>query len=424
MPDRIDERLLESLLAQAHAAAPGELPSAVQRCATELGLGRIVVYLVDLQQRRLQPMVPSDDDTPELTVDDSYAGSAYRTLTLYVEETGDPLNAGNAGNPSDAGAGGEDALTAWLPLVDGADRLGVLGARTTGLDAALLRRLRAFALVLSMVIASKRAHGDSLTRLTRSQPMELPAEMLRAFLPPRTIGNADVVSTAVLEPAYELGGDAFDHSLAGGRLHAAIFDAMGHDLAAGLTTAVALAGDRNARRNGADLMDIMGIIDEALDRWLPDQFCTAVFAELDLDTGRLRWCNCGHPPPLLIRDGRLVPGALERVAQLPLGSPSRLLAEPRVVHETVLRPGDRVLLHTDGVPEARMRDGTQFGMERFTGAILRAAIGELAPEVLRRLIHEIVGGQDSRLRDDATILLLEWKPAEPHRADPVRRPVG
>ncbi|MFE4678540.1 hypothetical protein [Streptomyces sp. NPDC056723] len=55
--------------------------------------------------------------------------------------------------------------------------------------------------------------------------MRLPAEMLRACLPPRTVGTTRAVSTAVLESAYEIGGDAFDHALTDPALHASIFDA-------------------------------------------------------------------------------------------------------------------------------------------------------------------------------------------------------
>jgi serine phosphatase RsbU (regulator of sigma subunit) len=388
----ITERLVEAMLRDARTAGPAELPSVIRRCAAAIGLGHAVVRLVDLQQRQLLAM---GEDAPELPVDGSLAGWAYRTLSIRVEETG-----------------GDDLVT-WFPLVDGSDRLGVLGLRSTSLDAVRLRRAGAFASVVAMVITSERAHSDSFTLLTRARPMELPAEMLRAFLPPRTLGNADVVSTAVLEPAYELGGDAFDHSMTLGHLHAAIFDAMGHDLASGLTTAVAMAGCRNARRNGAPLPEIVGIIDDALARWLPEQFCTGILVELDLATGVLRWCNSGHPPPLLIRDHRVLPGALERPAEPPMGL-SQLAPGPRTVHEEVLLPGDRVLLHTDGVPEARMRDGTLFGMHRFTDAIIRAtAGGELASEVLRRLIHQILDERGSQLRDDATILLLEWKPPSP-----------
>lgn len=387
-PVRVDEELLLTLLAQAHSASPGELPALVQRCAAALGLGRAVVYLVDLQQRQLQAMDGSDD----IEVDGTLAGWSYRTRTVRIDDT-------------------DDVLTAWFPLVDGAERLGVVGVRTEVLDAARMRRGRLLSGVLAMLITSKRTHSDLLSRLARTRPMELPTEMLRAFLPPRTIGNAHVTSTAVLEPAYELAGDAFDHTLTSNRLDATIFDAMGHSLASGLTTSVAMAGGRNARRNEGDLKTIVETIDNALARWLPDQFCTAVFTQLDLQSGTLRWCNCGHPAPLLIRDHRVVPKALECGAQLPLGMPGQFGGEPRRVHETRLLPGDRILLHTDGVTEARMSDGTLFGMERFTEAIIRAtAAGELPSEVLRRLIHQILDRSDSRLRDDATILLLEWHP--------------
>ncbi|MDX2597808.1 SpoIIE family protein phosphatase [Streptomyces sp. WI03-4A] len=76
-----------------------------------------------------------------------------------------------------------------------------------------------------------------------------------------------------------------------------------------------------------------------------------------------------------------------------------------------MRPGDRVLLYTDGVTEARTAYGQLVGLERFADYVIRASAGgELAPETLRRLIHSLLDSQDSGLRDDATILLSEWQP--------------
>ncbi|CAL9346345.1 PP2C family protein-serine/threonine phosphatase [Streptomyces sp. enrichment culture] len=368
-----------------------DLSTAVARCADALGLRHAVVYLVDLQQRRL---VPQTDVAPPVPVDGSLAGWAYRTQALRVEESG---------------GGG---ITAWFPLLDGAERLGVLAVNETSLTAASLTRGRALASLIAMMITSKRAYEDSFVRRTRTERMQLPAEMLRAFLPPRTIGNAHVVSTAVLEPAYEIGGDAFDHSLTETTLHMAVLDAMGHDLASGLTSAVALAACRNARRSGAELPELVAEVDEALSRWLPDQFCTAVVAQLDLAAGVLRWTNCGHPAPLLIRDQRLVMDAMERDSDPPMGLPSLLTSTPRRTHEIALEPGDRVLMYTDGVVEARTREAKLLGLERFADYVIRAtAGGELAPESLRRLIHSILATQeDRRLRDDATLLMFEWRP--------------
>lgn len=389
----LGEQLLEQLLAAAHAATPMELPALVQRFADATGLDRIDVYLVDLQQRSLVPLA---DGPPALSVGTSLAGSAYRAHALRVEELD------------------EGKITIWLPLIDGAERLGVIGATAASLDGVLLRRCRMLASVLAMVITSKRASSDSFARRTRSQVMQLPAEMLRAFLPPRTVGNSRVISTAVLEPAYNIGGDVFDHSLTRSTLHVAILDAMGHDLASGLTTSVAMAGCRNARRAEARLPELVDTIQQALAQWLPEQFCTGILAQLDLADGVLRWCNCGHPPPLLIRDHRVLGGALERPPQPPLGTPALLADVPWQVHEEPLQPGDRVLMYTDGVTELRTKGGAEFGLERFTDSIIRAtAAGESAPEALRQLIHSILDRQENHLHDDATLLLLEWCPAQP-----------
>ncbi|MFE5157315.1 PP2C family protein-serine/threonine phosphatase [Streptomyces sp. NPDC056697] len=84
------------------------------------------------------------------------------------------------------------------------------------------------------------------------------------------------------------------------------------------------------------------------------------------------------------------------------------------MHETALEPGDRILLYTDGVVESRDEGGEQFGLERFADHIIRStAAGENAPEVLRLLIHAILDHGHSQLSDDATILMIEWRPPDP-----------
>ncbi|MYS85320.1 PP2C family protein-serine/threonine phosphatase [Embleya scabrispora] len=385
----IDESRLEELIIEAQTALPVELPALANRCACALGLDTALVYLVDLQQ---QLLIPLDEALETLPVDRSPAGWAYRTVSPQVVEA-------------------DDGLILWMPLIDGAERLGVLAVRTASLDGVRMRRSRMLAHLFAMLITSKRAYSDWLAARTRTATMRLPAEMLRAFLPPRTIGSSRCVSTAVLEPAYEVAGDAFDHSVVKNVLHTMILDAMGHDLNAGLTTSVAMAAARNARRHGADLADIVGSVDQALARWLPDYFCTGVLCRLDAETGVLRWVNCGHPPPLLIRAERVLAGALDSPPQPPIGLAGPLALVGRQVHEVALELGDCVLLYTDGVVEARDADGAEFGLDRFTDFIIRSSsAGQRPAEVLRLLIHAILDYQRNQLRDDATILLFEWNP--------------
>ncbi|MFF3907839.1 PP2C family protein-serine/threonine phosphatase [Streptomyces sp. NPDC001848] len=385
----IDEHRLEELIIEAQTALPVELPALANRCAAALGLETALIYLADLQQRLLIPLA---ENLEPLAVEGSSAGWAYRTLSPRVGDT-------------------DDGLIVWMPLVDGAERLGVLAVGTASLDGVRMRRSRMLAHLFAMLVTSKRAYSDWLAARTRTAPMGLPAEMLRAFLPPRTIGSVRCVSTAVLEPAYDIAGDAFDHSVVKNVLHTMILDAMGHDLTAGLTTSVAMAAARNARRGGHDLADVVASVDQALAEWLPDQFCTGVLCRLDAETGVLRWVNCGHPPPLLIRAERVLAGALDSIPQPPIGLAGPPAQAARKVHETILEPGDCVLLYTDGVVEARDADGTEFGLDRFTDFIIRSsAAGQRPAEVLRLLIHAILDYQRNQLRDDATILLFEWRP--------------
>ncbi len=204
-----------------------------------------------------------------------------------------------------------------------------------------------------------------------------------------------------------MGGDAFDYGLDYDTLHLAVFDAMGHDTSAGLTATIALGSYRNNRRRDIGLLAVSDAIDEAIsEQFAGSRFATGILADLDLPTGWLTWVNRGHPPPLVLRHGR-VAAVLDSSPDLPMGfalSPARRL--PRYQ----LEPGDRLLFYTDGITEAETPEGERFGLERFTNFIIkREADGISAPETVRRLIHAILRHQRGRLQDDATVLLVEWR---------------
>jgi serine phosphatase RsbU (regulator of sigma subunit) len=230
--------------------------------------------------------------------------------------------------------------------------------------------------------------------------------------------------SASLEPAYEAGGDAFDYALLGDHLHASIFDALGHDLSAGLIASVGVASCRSTRRTGGSLAAIAADADRAIaDFFGEDRFMTALLCDLDLVTGLFTWIPCGHPPPLLIRGPAVE--ELSRTPQPPLGLAGLSVGRRKRSGENAasapfyaakLEPGDRVLLYTDGVTEGRAPDGTPFGLQRLADFIIRHSSMPLpAPETMRRLNHAIVDYQHGRLRDDATLVLIEWQPDRPGR---------
>src|SRR5581483_9224639 len=158
------------------------------------------------------------------------------------------------------------------------------------------------------------------------------------------------------------------------------------------------------------------------------RFVTALLAELDVGTGQLRWVCRGHPAPLLIRGNRTVT-EFARPPELPLGlsvvdqaggddkdtSASADIVEA-TVHTEQLEPGDRVLFYTDGVTEGHTTGGTPFGVERLGPFIIEhTAAGTAAPEMMRQLNHEVMDHQAGELRDDATVVMVEWAPGHARR---------
>ncbi|MGW2305504.1 PP2C family protein-serine/threonine phosphatase [Streptomyces sp. NPDC001809] len=384
------DKVLSELLARARLTPGRGLAELVARTGLRMGLTGTAVYVADLQQDTLQalPQSPAPEE-PALGVDTSLGGLAYREERTQRSADGDTL---------------------WVPMIDGVERLGVMKATGHGFDPGLVDRCEALAAAAALLLVSKSTHSDVLIEAGRRRTMTVQAELLWAFLPPRTIGTAQVTSSACLEPAYDIGGDAFDHSLIDKGLHLTLLDSMGHDLASGGASAAGLAACRATRRSGGSLADIVPEIDKILDQWFTDRLMTAVIATLDTEDGTLTWVNCGHPAPLLIRDGRVLHGMLERPADLPLGWGFHL-TEPPTVHRARLQPGDRVLIYSDGVTEARSPAGDLFGEERLADIVIRStAAGAAAPEALRRLVRTLRKHQDLPLRDDATILLTEWHP--------------
>jgi serine phosphatase RsbU (regulator of sigma subunit) len=408
--DVIAGQLTAQLLERAHLISPEDLADGIAEAARPLGVTGAHIYLADLQQRTLRPVAGSDD-APALAIDATMAGRAYRTVSVHTA-------------PAEGGSG----WRVWLPLIGGIDRLGVLELDCADVSEPMQARYRMVASLAGLLVASKSAFSDALAAGRRSGPMALQAELVWGCLVPRTFATSQVLVAAMLEPAYQVGGDAFDYSLAGHCLHVAVFDGVGHDLEAGLIASVAVASCRRTRRAGLTLAETAADADEAIARHFGDtRFVTALLGELDVRTGQFSWISCGHPPPLLIRDSKVVK-ELARRPRLPLGLGSLDTIATRgrrppggpppgaagEVHTERLQPGDRILLYTDGITDGRSAAGVQFGVDRLADYVIRHSdAGISAHETLRRLNHEIVDYQNERLSDDATIVLVEWLPDRP-----------
>ena len=160
-----------------------------------------------------------------------------------------------------------------------------------------------------------------------------------------------------------------------------------------------------------DLAETVLAVDAAIAaQFGPDKFLTGIVGQLHVPSGTWRWVTCGHPPALLLRDGRVVK-RLDQVTGVPIGL-GLFDGEPEVSQER-LQPGDRLLLHTDGVTEARDQEGSFFGEDRLQDFLTReAADARPVAETLRRLNLAVLRHQHGRLQDDATTVILEWRTDE------------
>ena len=243
--------------------------------------------------------------------------------------------------------------------------------------------------------------------------LEAARRIQTGMLPKSEVALADekrVDLFATMRPAREVGGDLYDFFyLDQRRLFVVVGDVAGKGLAAALFMAVSKALTKSSSLRGRiGLTELMAVINRELARDNPDDlFVTLLAMVLDLDNGRLEYCNAGHEPLLMVcADGSV------QVLDEGGGPPMCVLEDASYLSASVsMRPGEWLALTSDGITEAMSPDGDLFGREALR-ALLRAtpatngsaeALGRL---VLRR-VAEFEAGVDPV--DDQTLLLLRWQ---------------
>ncbi|MEV7026564.1 PP2C family protein-serine/threonine phosphatase [Kitasatospora sp. NPDC093558] len=208
-----------------------------------------------------------------------------------------------------------------------------------------------------------------------------------------------------------IGGDLYEVVNTRHGVRAVVGDVRGKGLGAVETAAAVLGAFREAAHQEPALDRVAGWLAVSLDRALhendhpgvEEEFVTLVLIGVAPD-GAAQIVNCGHPSPLLLRGAEVRPLELAETVP-PLGVLDPADVRPPV-QRTALLPGDRVLLFTDGVIEARDRTGAFYPLaERFP----HCADGRPA-DVLLRLHEDVVRHVGRQLGDDAAMLLLQYEP--------------
>ena len=268
---------------------------------------------------------------------------------------------------------------------------------------------RSFADMQSSLVS----YMDELTRTTANKvrierELQIAQNIQMGMIPqvfPPFPERKDIDLYASMMPAREVGGDLYDYFIQGRRLYFCIGDVSGKGVPASLFMTVVLNLFRAAGKQGLLPAEIAHQINETLtDGNEQLMFVTMFIGAIDLQTGKLDFCNCGHNPPVILPpDGK--PVFLSCKANTAIGVLSDAVFEGEYADGFKDTP---LFLYTDGLNEAENPDHELFGSDR-----LLVVLGEPftdAEAVVKRMqaaISDHVAGADAS--DDLTMLCLEIK---------------
>jgi serine phosphatase RsbU (regulator of sigma subunit) len=234
--------------------------------------------------------------------------------------------------------------------------------------------------------------------------LELAQGVQRELLPQEVPEIPGLQIAAYSRPAQIVSGDFFDFPrFEDGRAGVVVADVAGH----GLSASLHMAGLQSMLRALVPVSHSPGEVLARVHRLYRHNFRFTTFVSvflmaLDSARGELTYVNAGHNPPVLARS---TDGGVDWL--MPTGPALGLTEEAEYPERMVpLRPGDALVLYTDGIPEAFDPAGQQFGQERLEAALRRAA-GAPAPQVvhvLREALQDFVG--EEPLTDDITLIVL------------------
>jgi serine phosphatase RsbU (regulator of sigma subunit) len=230
--------------------------------------------------------------------------------------------------------------------------------------------------------------------------LEVARQLQRELLPRQAPSVEGYAFDFSYRSANTVGGDYYEFlPLADGRLALAVGDASGHGIAAAMLMAISNATLKLA----VDTDPAPRAVAEMMNRALvgtggPRAFLTLFYALLEPHSGHFEYVCAGHPFPLLRRhDGRIA--KLGRGA-FPLGLRPRLELS---VADDEMRPGDLLLLYTDGIPEAVNEQGEAFGFDRLQHSF---ASGGTPRQVHDRIVTEVERFEDRGEHDDDRSLVV------------------
>jgi sigma-B regulation protein RsbU (phosphoserine phosphatase) len=263
--------------------------------------------------------------------------------------------------------------------------------------------LSLFANQAAIALEQARLHRAEVEKQRMNRELELAAEIQRELLPDEMPSIPGYEVLGWNRPAFHVGGDYFGfHRIEGNRWAPVLGDVTGKGAPAALLVSTfdsALRVLLQPLGVGTDLADRLN--QHIWESSATNMFITLVVADLDPDTGVLRYFNAGHNDGLAIRTG----GEVEHLKSV--GPPIGLLEESQYRMQSLeLGPGDLVCIYSDGITECIALDEEEFEMERLTDVLQQHRERPL-DEILAAIDHAVTDfGAGQPQGDDQTVILI------------------
>jgi sigma-B regulation protein RsbU (phosphoserine phosphatase) len=264
--------------------------------------------------------------------------------------------------------------------------------------------LKAVAAQSAAAIENARLLADTAEAEALEKQVMMARDVQQRMMPHSPPAIAGIEFASIYVPCFELGGDFYDFiPLPDNNLGLAVADVSGK----GVPASLIMASVRSSLRAHVDfiyyLYEVLQRINTMLFRdTRTGEFVTLFYGVLNTTTRRFTYCNAGHPPGLLLRDGKL----------LELGSDNMVLgvdpAERYTQSVIDLQSNDVLLLYTDGLPDAMNFQQQSYGRERLINAFMGG--GETAEEVVQNVLWDMrkfVGL--TKRTDDVTMIAVKVK---------------
>lgn len=386
---------------------PAVLFSTIVSLAREqLGVERGTLFFVDEAKQEIWARIPAEGDVSEirLPMGKGIAGMVAATgeTVILHDAWADPRFDASV----DRRTGFRTRSILCVPIRNRNGRivgvLQLLNKREGEFGAADLDFLSLVSEHVAIGMENATNHLSLLEKDRMQRELALGKEIQKRLLPepPRGIPGTEIEATSVA--CFEVSGDSYDFlDLPSGDLGVSIADVSGKGVAAALI----MSSLQAALRVAAPLDEDPVRLTARLDRLIRDlaggrKYVTFFFGFYTPATGRLRYVNAGHNPPMLVCDGqvRLLTGTGAPVGLLPNAAWKEA--------EVTLPPGASVVFYTDGLTEATAPDDEEFGSDRLA-ALATSLAGRPAADVIAGILEGVTAFEaGSPPADDKTIMVL------------------